>query len=107
MEEFVGRLPIITTLSQLSKSDLLRVLRDVRGSLVSQYETLFRNFDVELWFTTLALLEICTQAATRGVGARGLRGIMVYSYPVITHFGVLVNWLLQENVLLDTMFEVP
>lgn len=72
----MGRLPIVTTLAQLSTSDLLRVLKDVRGSLVSQYETLFKNFGVELRFTTIALQEICKQAADRGGGARGLRGIM-------------------------------
>lgn len=72
----MGRLPIITTLAPLTPADLLRILTDVRGSLVSQYTALFGYSGVELRFTTLALREICHQAAERGGGARGLRAIM-------------------------------
>ncbi|THH10088.1 hypothetical protein EW145_g1566 [Phellinidium pouzarii] len=86
--EFISRLPIITTLAPLIPSDLLRILTDVRGSLVSQYTSLFGYSGVEVRFTTLALQEICLQAAERGGGARGLRGIM-------------------ESLLLDAMYEVP
>ncbi|KAL5527626.1 hypothetical protein ACEPAG_6427 [Sanghuangporus baumii] len=86
--EFMGRLPTITTLAPLTPSDFLRILTDVRGSLVSQYASLFGYSGVELRFTTLALQEICRQAAERGGGARGLRGIM-------------------ESLLLDAMYEVP
>jgi len=86
--EFISRLPIITTLAPLSENDLLSILTDVRGSLVSQYTALFDYSDVELRFTTSALREICRQAAERGGGARGLRGIM-------------------ETILLDAMYEVP
>jgi len=86
--EFISRLPTITSLTQLTPSDLLRILTDVRGSLVSQYTALFGYSGVEIRFTTLALKEICRQAADRGGGARALRGIM-------------------ENLLLDAMYEVP
>lgn len=75
--EFISRLPTITSLTQLTPSDLLRILTDVRGSLVSQYTALFGYSGVEIRFTTLALKEICRQAADRGGGARALRGIMV------------------------------
>lgn len=75
----MGRLPTITTLAPLTPSDFLRILTDVRGSLVSQYTSLFGYSGVELRFTTPALQEICRQAADRGGGARGLRGIMVNS----------------------------
>ncbi|KAI5125045.1 hypothetical protein M0805_007469 [Coniferiporia weirii] len=74
--EFISRLPTITTLAPLTPSDLLRILTEVRGSLVSQYTSLFGYSGVEVRFTTLALREICRQAAERGGGARGLRGIM-------------------------------
>ena len=74
----MGRLPIITSLAPLTTTDLFRILTDVRGSLVSQYTSLFSYSGVELRCTTLALREICKQAAERGGGARGLRGIMVW-----------------------------
>lgn len=75
--EFISRLPTITTLSSLSPSDLLRILTEVRGSLISQYTALFGYSGVEIRFTSAALREICKKAAERGGGARGLRGIMV------------------------------
>ena len=78
--EFISRLPTITPLAPLTSSDLLRILTDVRGSLVSQYTALFGYSGVELRFTTPALKEICRQAAERGGGARGLRGIMVSAW---------------------------
>ena len=70
-------MPTVTTLAPLSHADLLRILTDVRGSLVSQYTALFGYSGVEIKFTTLALKEICNKAVERGGGARGLRGIMV------------------------------
>ena len=75
--EFVSRMPTITTLAHLTPADLLRILTDVRGSLISQYTALFGYSGVEIKFTTPALKEICRKAAERGGGARGLRGIMV------------------------------
>lgn len=70
-------MPTITTLSPLTQSDLLRILTDVRGSLISQYTSLFGYSGVDIKFTTAALKEICRKSAERGGGARGLRGIMV------------------------------
>lgn len=55
----------------------MRVLTEVHGALVKQYEALFGFSGVEIRFTTKALREICTTAASRGMGARGLRGILV------------------------------
>jgi ATP-dependent Clp protease ATP-binding subunit ClpX len=75
--EFISRLPTITTLAPLSPSDLLRILTEVRGSLISQYTALFGYSGVEIRFTSAALREICKKAAERGGGARGLRGVMV------------------------------
>jgi ATP-dependent Clp protease ATP-binding subunit ClpX len=79
--EFISRLPSITTLSPLTVADLLQILKDVKGNLISQYQSLFSYSGVEIKFTSLALDEICHKAAARGGGARGLRGIMVPSIP--------------------------
>ncbi|KZW04089.1 ClpX, ATPase regulatory subunit [Exidia glandulosa HHB12029] len=86
--EFVGRCPSIATLQPLSQNDLLRILMDVKGSLVSQYTALFGYSGVEIRFTTRSLREVAKRAMARGGGARGLRAIM-------------------ENVLLESMYEVP
>ena len=75
--EFIGRLPSITTLSPLTIPDLRRILTEVKGSLMSQYQALFGYSNVEIRFTSAALDAICTKALERGGGARGLRGIMV------------------------------
>lgn len=85
---FVSRLPIITSLNPLTNADLLRILTEVKGSLVSQYTALFGYSGVEIRFTTPALREVAHMAQERGGGARGLRGIM-------------------ETILLDAMYEVP
>lgn len=75
--EFVGRLPSITSLAPLTIPDLRRILTEVKGSLVSQYISLFGYSGIEIRFTSAALDEICKKAFERGGGARGLRGIMV------------------------------
>ena len=75
--EFISRLPSITTLAPLTIPDLRRILTEVKGSLVSQYQALFGYSGVEIRFTSDALDEICKKAYERGGGARGLRGIMV------------------------------
>jgi len=75
--EFISRLPSVTTLSPLTVSDLRRILTEVKGSLMSQYQSLFGYSGVDIRFTGAALDEICLKAAERGGGARGLRGIMV------------------------------
>ncbi|KAH9998342.1 ClpX ATPase regulatory subunit [Russula vinacea] len=86
--EFVSRLPSIATLAPLTPTDLRRILTEVRGCLISQYTALFGYSGVEIRFTSGALDEICSKAAQRGGGARGLRGIM-------------------ETLLLEPMYEVP
>ncbi|EDR14740.1 uncharacterized protein LACBIDRAFT_305736 [Laccaria bicolor S238N-H82] len=86
--EFISRLPSITALSPLTVSDLKRILTEVKGSLMSQYQSLFGYSGVEIRFTSAALDEICQKAFDRGGGARGLRGIM-------------------ESLLLEPMYEVP
>ncbi|KAI9000965.1 ClpX ATPase regulatory subunit [Trametes punicea] len=86
--EFISRMPSITTLAPLSPSDLRRVLTEVKGSLISQYTTLFGYSGIDIRFTSAAIDQICKKAAERGGGARGLRGIM-------------------ESLLLDPMYEAP
>ncbi|KAF8165024.1 P-loop containing nucleoside triphosphate hydrolase protein [Crassisporium funariophilum] len=86
--EFISRLPSITTLAPLTIPDLRRILTEVKGSLVSQYQSLFGYSGVEIRFTSSALDEICQKAHERGGGARGLRGIM-------------------ESLLLEPMYEAP
>ncbi|KAG9106522.1 hypothetical protein FRC07_008798 [Ceratobasidium sp. 392] len=86
--EFISRLPCVTALRPLTVSDMLRVLTEVRGALVKQYESLFASSGVEIRFTSRALREICERAIARGMGARGLRAVM-------------------ESVLLDSMYDVP
>ena len=75
--EFISRLPSITALAPLTIPDLRRILTEVKGSLVSQYMSLFQYSGVEIRFTSEALDEVCKKAFERGGGARGLRGIMV------------------------------
>jgi len=86
--EFTSRLPTIAALKPLTTADLMRVLTEVRGALAKQYEALFGYSGVDIRFTTPALRVICEKAAARGMGARGLRGIM-------------------ESLLLDPMYDVP
>lgn len=86
--EFVGRLPVIATLEELDEEALVRILREPKNALVKQYEKLFSLDGVELEFREEALYSLAKQAAERKTGARGLRTIL-------------------ENVLLETMYEVP
>ncbi|KAI0832470.1 ClpX ATPase regulatory subunit [Trametes gibbosa] len=86
--EFISRMPSITTLSPLTPVDLRRVLTEVKGSLISQYTTLFSFSGIDIRFTSAAIDQICRKAAERGGGARGLRGIM-------------------ESLLLEPMYEAP
>ncbi|KAJ6539071.1 P-loop containing nucleoside triphosphate hydrolase protein [Mycena capillaripes] len=86
--EFVSRIPAIATLAPLTVPDLRRILTEVKGSLISQYQSQFGNIGVEIKFTSAALDEVCLKAVERGGGARGLRGIM-------------------EKVLLEPMHDVP
>ena len=86
--EFVGRLPLITALDELSREDLVRVLSEPRNSIIRQYKALFRIEGVELAFTDDALEAVADAAVTRGTGARGLRAM-------------------TESVMTDLMYDVP
>ena len=86
--ELVGRLPVITCLEDLTKEALIKILKEPKNSLVKQYCKLFRLDDVELEFTDSALDLIAEKAVARKTGARGLKTIV-------------------ENLLLDTMFDIP
>jgi ATP-dependent Clp protease ATP-binding subunit ClpX len=86
--EFVGRLPVISTLSELTEEDLVRILREPKNCLVRQYQTMFELEDVELRFTDKALVAVAQEATKRNVGARGLRIIL-------------------EELMLDLMYTIP
>ncbi len=86
--EFVGRLPVLATLEDLDENSLVEILTKPKNALVKQYQRLFEMEDVGLTFSDDALGSIATAAVARKTGARGLRSIM-------------------ENILLDTMFELP
>ena len=86
--EFVGRLPVISTLHELDEDALVRILQEPKNALVNQYKYLFNIDDVDLDFRTEALVEIAKKALQRKTGARGLRSIL-------------------EELLMDTMFELP
>lgn len=86
--EFIGRLPVFTSVAQLDKEALVAVLTQPKNALVRQYQKLFDLDGVELEFTSDALEAVAEQAILRGTGARGLRAIM-------------------EEVLLTVMYDVP
>ena len=86
--EFVGRLPVITSVHNLDREALIRILTEPRNALVRQYRRLFELDNVDLEFTDDALEAVADQANLRGTGARGLRAIL-------------------EEVLLSVMYEVP
>jgi ATP-dependent Clp protease ATP-binding subunit ClpX len=86
--EFIGRLPVITTVSPLDRDALIKILSEPKNALVKQYRRLFEIDNVELEFSDDAVEAIADQALLRGTGARGLRAIM-------------------EEVLLNVMYEVP
>ncbi|WP_066581893.1 ATP-dependent Clp protease ATP-binding subunit ClpX [Cellulomonas timonensis] len=86
--EFIGRVPVITTVSPLDRDALVRILTEPRNALVKQYQRMFEIDGVELEFSDDAVTAIADQALLRGTGARGLRAIM-------------------EEVLQQVMFEVP
>ncbi|UVJ37959.1 ATP-dependent Clp protease ATP-binding subunit ClpX [Arthrobacter sp. CJ23] len=86
--EFIGRLPVITTVSNLDRPALIQILSKPKNALVKQYQKMFQLDGVELLFDDDALDAIADQALERGTGARGLRAIM-------------------EEVLLPVMFDLP
>jgi ATP-dependent Clp protease ATP-binding subunit ClpX len=74
--EFVGRLPVVVALEELSKDDLVHVMTKPKNALVRQYKALFRAEGVELEFTPEVLDAVAARAIKRGTGARGLRALM-------------------------------
>ena len=86
--ELVGRLPVITCLNSLDEQALIRILTEPKNAIVRQFQALFKMEGIELEFTADALQEIARRAIERKTGARGLRSIL-------------------EDILLDTMFELP
>ena len=86
--EFVGRIPVITSLAALSEDDLMRILVEPKNALVKQYKKMFEFEDSILEFTEDALRAIAHEAVEHGTGARGLRAIC-------------------ERVLLDVMYDLP
>ncbi|MBN1879812.1 ATP-dependent Clp protease ATP-binding subunit ClpX [bacterium] len=86
--EFVGRLPVIATLNELTENDLIRILRDPKNSIVKQYQTMFRFEGSKLIISPEAIKAIASEALARRTGARGLRSIF-------------------ESIMLDIMFDLP
>ena len=86
--EFVGRLPVVTTLHELNEEALVDILTRPKNALTKQFHSLFKMEGVELEFREEALSAIAKKALERKIGARGLRAIL-------------------ENILLDTMYELP
>ena len=86
--EFIGRVPVVTTLNELDRDALIRILKEPRNALSKQYRKLFAYDDVKLSFEDGALEAIADLAVERGTGARGLRSIM-------------------EKVMMDVMFTIP
>jgi len=86
--EFVGRLPVVATLNELDEEALVQILTEPKNSLSKQYQKLFEMEGADIEFRDDALTAIARKAMNRKTGARGLRSII-------------------ENVLLDTMFDLP
>jgi len=86
--EFLGRLPIITSIGELNKNSLVKILTEPKNALVRQYQELFRIEGVSLQFTDEALDAMAKEAVARKSGARGLRAIM-------------------EETMMDIMYEIP
>lgn len=74
--ELIGRVPIITALEPLERTDLYHILREPKNALLNQYEYIFKQFGVKLCVTEKALMKVAHFALDEGTGARGLRGIM-------------------------------
>ncbi len=86
--EFVGRFPVLASLSDLRVEDLERVLQEPKNALLKQYQALFQLDGVDLVFTPQAIHAIATRASSMKTGARGLRATL-------------------EEVMLDLMYDVP
>ena len=86
--EFVGRLPMVTVLAELTEDQLVSILTDPKNALTKQYAKLMAMEGVELEFTPDALHELAAQALKKGTGARALRSLL-------------------ERLMLDVMYDVP
>jgi ATP-dependent Clp protease ATP-binding subunit ClpX len=86
--EFVGRVPVVAHVEELTEDDLVRILTEPKNALLKQYQRLFALEGVELRFTDEALKVVASEAIKHGTGARGLRSIM-------------------EGILLDAMYDLP
>lgn len=86
--EFIGRVPVMVSLEQLTKDAMVRILSEPKNALMRQYQKLFELDNVKLEFTQEALEEIAQLAVDRKIGARGLRSIL-------------------ESVMMDLMYEIP
>jgi ATP-dependent Clp protease ATP-binding subunit ClpX len=86
--EFVGRLPVVATLNELTEEELVKIMLEPKNALVKQYQKLFGMENVTLRFTEGALQAVAREAMKRNSGARGLRSIL-------------------ENIMLDIMYEIP
>ncbi len=86
--EFIGRLPVVATLSELDEESLIQILKEPKNALVKQYQKLFELEKVHLRFTDGALVAIAKEALKRQTGARGLRSVL-------------------ENAMLDVMYDIP
>ena len=86
--EFIGRLPVVATLTDLDEAALIKILTEPKNALVKQYQKLLSFDNVKLKFTEGALAAVAKKAVDRKAGARGLRSIL-------------------EDVMLDIMYEIP
>lgn len=86
--ELIGRLPVVTPLEELDEAALIKILTEPKNAIIKQYKALFEMEGAELKFTKDALTAIAQKAISRKTGARGLRSIV-------------------ENILLDTMYNLP
>src|SRR5208337_3255163 len=86
--EFVGRLPVLATLTELNEDAMVQILKEPKNALVKQYQKLFEMEHVKLKFTDGSLVAIAREALKRKAGARGLRSIL-------------------ENAMLDIMYDIP
>ncbi len=86
--EFVGRIPVVSSLKELTQDDLIRILNEPKNALVKQYKKMLDLDDIELKFTQNAIKAIARQALERKTGARGLRNVM-------------------ESIMLEVMYKLP
>jgi len=86
--EFIGRLPMMATLTELDEEAMVQILKEPKNALVKQYQKLFEMENVRLRFTDGSLVAIAKEALKRNTGARGLRAIL-------------------ENAMLDIMYDIP